>query len=95
MSAEHFAVHGQLLLAVLGGAVLVAFVRVARGPSLADRVVALDFIGTTGSAIACAAAIAYDKRWPLDVALVLALVSFMATTALAQYITLRRPRDRR
>lgn len=86
MSSDVYATHGYAMLGVLGISVLIVFVRLARGPTLADRVVAVDLIGMIGVAISCVAAMAYGRPWPLDAALVLALVSFLSTAALARYI---------
>ena len=63
----------------------VAFVRLARGPSLADRVVALDMMTVTLIAVCGILAISTGELALLDVALVLALVGFLATVALARY----------
>lgn len=75
-----------LALALLALAIVVAFVRLARGPSLADRVVALDVI----AAAIVTAAVLYALRTGLavfiDVALAIALVTFLGTVALARAI---------
>jgi multicomponent Na+:H+ antiporter subunit F len=62
------------------------FVRVVLGPSLADRIVALDGLVVT---IVCAIvlrSIAIDRDWFLDVALVVAFVGFVGTTAGARFV---------
>lgn len=66
-------------------AVALASIRLFRGPSLQDRVVALDFMTITIVAFCGLAAIRYDTAAFLDVALVLALVGFLATVALARF----------
>ena len=59
--------------------------RLAIGPSLPDRVVALDMM-TLAIVVFCAlAAIRTGDAAFLDVALVLALVGFLATVALARF----------
>jgi multicomponent Na+:H+ antiporter subunit F len=63
----------------------VAFIRLAKGPSLADRVVALDMMTVSIIAVCGVAAVATGVYALLDVALVLALVGFLATVALARY----------
>jgi len=63
----------------------VAFVRLAIGPTLADRVVALDMMTVTIIAVCGVAAVATSVAALLDVALVLALVGFLATVALARF----------
>lgn len=62
-----------------------AFIRLARGPSLADRVVALDMMTVTIIAVCGVVSVATGVFALLDVALVLALVGFLATVALARF----------
>ncbi len=63
----------------------IAFIRLAKGPSLADRVVALDMMTVSIIAVCGVAAVATGVYALLDVALVLALVGFLATVALARF----------
>ena len=67
-------------------AVLLTFVRVWRGPSLADRVVALDLMVMLAIGILAAVAVTSGQPSLLDVGLVLGLVSFLGTVAFAHYI---------
>ena len=83
---------GLMILAVLLG-----FVRLVKGPSLPDRVVALDMMTICIVAFCGLAAIRYNEKAFLDVALVLALVGFLATVALARFAernTARREQQR-
>ena len=66
-------------------AVLLGFVRLVKGPSLPDRVVALDMMTVVIVAFCGLASIRYNNTAFLDVALVLALVGFLATLALARF----------
>lgn len=70
-------------------AVILAFVRLVRGPTLPDRVVALDLIATLMIGIIAVYAIATDEPVLLDLAIVLALISFLGTVAFAHYIERR------
>lgn len=72
-----------MVMILLGLAV--AFIRLAIGPTLADRVVALDMMNITIIAFCALYAIAIDDPSLLDVAIVVALVGFLATVALARY----------
>lgn len=80
-----------LYLSVIASSVMVilslaiAFVRLARGPTLADRVVALDMMTVTVIAVCGVVSVATGVFALLDVALVLALVGFLATVALARF----------
>lgn len=78
-----------LILPVLALAVLMAFVRLARGPSLPDRVVALDLLATLAIGMIAVYAIITDQPVILDVAVVLALLAFLGTVAFARYLEKR------
>lgn len=78
-----FATQLSLLLILVGMAV--AFIRLALGPSLADRVVALDMMTVTIISFCGVYAVFTNVPSFLDVAIVLALVGFLATVALARY----------
>lgn len=66
--------------------IVAAFVRLARGPSLADRVVALDVIAATIVTSAVLYALETGLAVFIDVALAIALVAFLGTIALAHAI---------
>jgi multicomponent Na+:H+ antiporter subunit F len=70
-----------------------AFVRLLKGPSHADRVVALDVIFAATLALAAAAARATGRELFLDVGIGLALVGFVATIAWARLIDAQRTRE--
>lgn len=72
---------GALLLA-LG----LAFTRLVLGPSLPDRVVALDVFSNLTIGVLAVLAIAVGQPALLDAAITLALVSFLATAGFARYI---------
>lgn len=74
------------ILVALGLAVALALFRLVRGPSVADRVVALDLISLLAVGLIAAHAVAYQEPVLLDVALVIALVTFLATVSFARYI---------
>jgi len=71
----------------------VGFIRLAKGPTLGDRVVALDMMTITIIAVCGVAAVGTGVFALLDVALVLALVGFLATVALARFAERRAARD--
>ena len=82
----------NLVYAVLCIALFLAALRLMRGPSMPDRVVSLDLIASLVVAFICTYAIGTNQRVYLDVAIVLALIAFVATIAFAQYVG-RRARD--
>ena len=65
--------------------VVCAFARLAVGPSLPDRVVALDMMTILIVAFCALYSILTGVEAFLDVALVLALIGFLATVAFARY----------
>lgn len=81
-----------LTLAMAGMSLFLAFYRLVRGPSLPDRVVALDLIGTLAVGVIAAYDIATDQPVLLDAATVVALVAFLGTVAFARYVE-RKSRD--
>jgi len=66
---------------------LLAGYRVIRGPTTPDRVVALDTIGTNVVAIAVLVALSTGEGVFVDVSLVLAIIGFITTVAVARYVT--------
>jgi len=74
------------LVAVIVAAILCALVRVARGPTLPDRVVALDLMTVLGLGLLTVYAMATDEPVFLDIGIVLTLVTFLATIAFAYYL---------
>ena len=84
------AVATAIVLPVLALTVILTFIRLVQGPSLPDRVVALDLLATISISIIAVYAIATRQPVVLDVAVVLALISFLGTIAFAYYIGRRR-----
>ena len=66
--------------------ILVASLRVMRGPSLPDRVVALDLVGLLAVSVISVVAIATQQPVLLDAAIALALIAFLSTVAFARFI---------
>lgn len=78
-----------LALAMLSVALFLALARLTRGPSLPDRVIALDLTGTIAVGMITVYAMATGQPVFLDVAIVLALIAFLGTVAFARYIEKR------
>lgn len=75
----------ELALLLLAVALAIAFVRIVRGPSLMDRVVALELTASLVSGSVAVYAIGTDDPALIDVAIVLALVAFISAVAFARY----------
>ncbi|GMU23315.1 MAG: hypothetical protein AMXMBFR13_33940 [Phycisphaerae bacterium] len=82
-------IHELILLGILAGAAALCLLRLAIGPSLPDRVVALDVLAIIGVAISALYAVAVDQPVYLDVAVIFALVNFVGTVAFARYLEKR------
>lgn len=81
-----------ILLLVLFGGVVLAFIRLVRGPTVPDRVVALDMVGTLIIGIMAVYAVRTRQPVVLDVAVVIALILFLGTVAFAYYLERRAQR---
>jgi multicomponent Na+:H+ antiporter subunit F len=79
-------------LTVLAVAFAIAFLRLARGPTLPDRVVALELITSIFVGIVAVWSIASRQTVYLDVGIVLALVAFLSAVAFARFIVAGRAR---
>ena len=86
---DHINLFLEFVLGALALAAVVGFVRLLRGPSLPDRVVAFDLLATVGVGISAVYSMAHNQPVFLDVAVVLALISFVGTVAFARYIEKR------
>lgn len=75
-----------VVLGLLAFAIGLAAIRLLRGPSLPDRVVALDLVGTLAVGSIAVYAILEGEPVYLNVSLVLALLMFIGTVAYAYYI---------
>jgi multicomponent Na+:H+ antiporter subunit F len=78
-----------LFLPLLGLSVFIIVLRFIKGPSLADRVVALDLLVTVGIGIIAVYSIASGQPTYLDIAMILALIAFLGTVAFAYYLKRR------
>lgn len=76
----------QFALITMGLALLVAVLRLVRGPTLPDRVVAMDLIGVLAVGFIVVLAGSTHVRATLDGAIVIALVAFVSTVAYGTYV---------
>lgn len=76
----------HIVLVMLAAALLVAFARLAWGPTLPDRVVAMDLISVLAVGLIVVSAAATNEPAFLDAGIVIALVGFVGTLAYARYI---------
>lgn len=75
-----------IALTMLALAAGLTFMRLVKGPTLPDRVIALDLIGALMVCLLVVMAGMTAQESFLDVAMVVALISFVGTVAYARYI---------
>lgn len=73
-------------IATLAGLILLAMVRLFKGPTAPDRVVALDAINTLVVAAMMLLSVVYRQSIFIDVAIVYALLAFTGTLYIAKYL---------
>jgi multicomponent Na+:H+ antiporter subunit F len=76
----------HITLVTLGVALLIAFIRLVKGPTLPDRIVAMDLFGVLVVGIIVVLAAWTGVRATLDAAIVIALIGFLGTVAYATYV---------
>ena len=82
----------QITLVTLGVALLIALIRLVKGPTLPDRIVAMDLFGMVVVGLIVVLAGSSGVRATLDAAIVIALVGFLGTIAYATYVERGDPR---
>lgn len=73
------------VLPLLSISMLMIFIRLCKGPSLLDKVVALDLLVIVAIAIFSAFAILTDDPVIIDISLILALIAFLSTVGFTFY----------
>ena len=79
---------GDALLAAAAGFVLVSLVlvyRLVRGPTMQDRVIAVNVIGSNIVVTIALVAAATDSPGALDIAIVYALLNFLMSIAISKF----------
>jgi multicomponent Na+:H+ antiporter subunit F len=76
----------DITLTTLGVALLIAFIRLVKGPTLPDRIVAMDLFGMLVVGLIVVLAGSSGVRATLDAAIVIALIGFLGTVAYATYV---------
>ena len=84
MSLLHAAITATLVM--YGLAMILALMRLFRGPAAQDRVVALDFIFVVALLVLLVLAIRYQSSMYFEAALLMALVGFVGSAALAKFL---------
>ena len=72
---------------IMIAAFILVLVRLIKGPSIPDRVIALDLLAFISLGIILMIMIITGKKEYMDVVIVLSLVLFIASVAIAKYLT--------
>jgi multicomponent Na+:H+ antiporter subunit F len=77
------------ILPILSISVILIVIRFLKGPSIVDRVIALDLIITAGIGIIAVYSMITNQPAFLDIAMILALIAFLSTVAFSYYLEKR------
>lgn len=76
---------GRALYIIILAAVLILY-RIWRGPTSADRIVAIDILGIMIVGLCAILTISTNRSWYIDIGIAWALQSFISTLALSKYL---------
>jgi multicomponent Na+:H+ antiporter subunit F len=79
----------MLSLAFLMAAMILALIRLLKGPSIPDRVISLDLIASLTIGVIAAYTILTHQPVFLDAAVLMAMVTFLGTVSIARYLIQR------
>lgn len=79
-----------IAVAFIGLSILIIFLRLVIGPTIEDRIVALDLLSANAIAFIAVYSIQNNTTTFLDVGIILALLAFLGTVAFAFYLGRRR-----
>lgn len=83
----------EYALAMAGAAAAISLVRVAVGPTVPDRVLAFDTLGSVVIAIIALLSVYFGNGMLIDIAIVYALLSLLANLSISKYISGRKLHD--
>ena len=75
-----------IVLGISGGAVFFALVRAFFGPTIPDRIAAIDNMTTVVASLFLIIALLFETSMYMDVALVYAILSFIGVIVFARYL---------
>lgn len=78
-----------VIFAFLITGMVFSFIRLAKGPHLPDRIIALDLISVMAIGFFVSYGVLFNQSSFLDVAIILALITFLGTVAFAYYLERR------
>ena len=75
-----------IFLTIMGIGIVFCFIRMLKGPTSADRAVALDTVTTVTIAFLVVLGYVFDRYIYLDVSLVYAVLMFVGSVAIARFL---------
>lgn len=82
-----------IILPILSVSGLLVFIRFLIGPTLSDRVIALDLLITIGISVIAVYAVISNRPSFLDIAMIFALIAFLGTVAFSYYLEKRKKNE--
>ncbi|GHA45143.1 hypothetical protein GCM10007103_27930 [Salinimicrobium marinum] len=79
-----------IILPIVSFSILLVFIRFIKGPTISDRIIAVDLLVTIGIGIIAVYSVQTNQSTFLDIALILALIAFLGTVAYSSYIQKRK-----
>ena len=70
-----------IILAIM---ILICLIRAIKGPKIADRIVAINMMGTITMVIIAILAVKMDEGYLVDICIIYAMISFLAVTLLTK-----------
>ena len=77
----------DILLYILMGLGFLCFIRILFGPTIADRMVAIDIFGILVVGICAILVVKTGRMFLIDIAIAWIILSFIGTITLAKYLT--------
>jgi len=75
-----------IFLAIIGAGLILCLIRMLRGPTTADRAVAVDTFSTVTTALLVLLGFIFRRYVYLDVSLVYAVLTFVGSVAIARFL---------
>mgnify|MGYP000983905337 CR=1 FL=1 len=82
-----------VILPALSISMLLVFIRLFKGPTIVDRVIALDLLITIGIGMITVYSISTEEAVFTDIAMILALIAFLGTIAFSFYLRRKSSND--
>lgn len=88
-----FMISAYIAISIISVSTILTLIRFMMGPSLPDRVIALDVFSANLLAVLAIYSVLSDEKTYLEVALLMSLVAFVGTMTFAYYLVQKRNKD--